>query len=42
MKKQISAVLVASVIATNTSPAINVFADEVIKEKSKILEGGCL
>lgn len=38
MKKQISAVLVASVIATNTSPAINVFADEVIKEKSKILE----
>lgn len=38
MKKQISAVLVASVIAANTSPAINVFADEVIKEKSKILE----
>ena len=38
MRKKISAVLAASMIATNVSPAINVFASEVVKEKTKIIE----
>ena len=38
MKKKISAVLAASMIATNISPVINVYANEVVKEKARIIE----
>ena len=38
MKKKISAVLAISIIASNSMPAINVFADEVIKEKVVAIE----
>ena len=38
MKKKISAVLAASMIASNISPAINVYANEVVKEKARIIE----
>ena len=38
MKKKISAVLAISIIASNSMPAINVFADEVIKEKVAAIE----
>ena len=38
MKKKISAVLAISMIASNSMPAINVFADEVIKEKAIAIE----
>ncbi|WP_373599802.1 S-layer homology domain-containing protein [Paraclostridium bifermentans] len=38
MKKKISTVLLASVIATNISPAINVFAEEVVKENAVQIE----
>ncbi len=38
MKKKISAVLAISIIASNSMPAINVFADEVIKEKAVAIE----
>ena len=38
MKKKISAVLAVSMIATNISPAINVYANEIVKEKARIIE----
>ena len=38
MKKKISAVLAISMIASSSMPAINVFADEVIKEKVVAIE----
>ena len=38
MRKKMAYMLVASLIATNISPAINVFADEIIKEKVKAIE----
>ena len=38
MKKKISAVLAVSIIASNISPAINVYANEVVKEKARIIE----
>ena len=38
MKKKISAVLAVSMIATNISPAINVYANEVVKDKARIIE----
>ena len=38
MKKKISAVLAISMIASNSMPAINVFADEVIKDKVVAIE----
>lgn len=38
MKKKISTVIAASMIATNISPVIEVYADEVVKEKAKIIE----
>ncbi|WP_455537756.1 NPCBM/NEW2 domain-containing protein [Terrisporobacter sp.] len=38
MKKTLSKVLAVSIIATNISPAVNVFADEVLKEKTSIVE----
>ena len=38
MKKKISAVLAISMIASNSMPAINVFANEVIKEKVVAIE----
>ena len=38
MKKKISAVLAISMIASNSMTAINVFADEVIKEKVVAIE----
>lgn len=36
MKKKISEVLVASIITTNMSPVINVFANEIINEGTKV------
>lgn len=38
MKKKISAVVAVSMIATNISPVINVYANEVVKEKAKLIE----
>ena len=38
MKKKISAVLAVSMIATNISPAINVYDNEIVKEKARIIE----
>ena len=38
MKKQLASVLALSVIMSNSMPAINVFADEVIKEKAAAIE----
>lgn len=38
MRKKISAVLAMSIIATNVSPAINVYANEVVKEKAVAIE----
>lgn len=38
MKKKISAVLTISMVVSNSMPAINVFADEVIKEKAVAIE----
>ena len=38
MKKKISSVLAVSLIATNISPVINVFADEVITDKAKLIK----
>ncbi|MDU1540504.1 MAG: NPCBM/NEW2 domain-containing protein [Paeniclostridium sordellii] len=38
MRKKISAVLAMSIIATNVSPAINVYANEVVKEKAVSIE----
>ena len=38
MKKKISAVLAVSMIATNISPVINVYANEIVKEKARIIE----
>ncbi|RDY26734.1 DUF5011 domain-containing protein [Romboutsia weinsteinii] len=38
MKKKISSILAVSLIATNISPAINVFANEIDKEKVKLIE----
>ncbi len=38
MRKKISAVLAMSIIATNVSPAINVYANEVVKKKAVAIE----
>ncbi|EMY3421691.1 hypothetical protein AAID24_005278, partial [Escherichia coli] len=38
MRKKISAVLAMSIIATNVSPAINVYANEVVKDKAVAIE----
>ena len=38
MKRKIASIVAMSIIATNTMPAINVFADEVIKEKAIAIE----
>lgn len=38
MKRIASTILAASFIATNISPAINVFADEVLKQNLKVIE----
>ena len=38
MKKKIASILAISVIATNSTPALNVFANEVIKEKALAIE----
>lgn len=38
MRKKISAVLAVSIIATNVSSAINVYANEVVKEKAVAIE----
>ncbi|WP_122639476.1 NPCBM/NEW2 domain-containing protein [Romboutsia sp. Marseille-P6047] len=38
MKKKISAILVASIVVSNASPALNVYANEVVKEKVQAVE----
>ena len=38
MKKKISAVLAASMIATNIAPAIDVYANEIVKEEASLTE----
>ena len=38
MKKKISAIVAMSIIATNTMPAMNVFADEVVRNKATSIE----
>ena len=38
MKKKIASILAISVIATNSTPTLNVFANEVIKEKALAVE----
>lgn len=38
MKKKISAILAVSMITTNVSPVINVYANDVVKEKARIIE----
>ncbi|MEG2868713.1 MAG: NPCBM/NEW2 domain-containing protein [Terrisporobacter sp.] len=38
MKKKIASIIAMSVIATNSIPAVNVFANEVVKEKAVAIE----
>ena len=38
MKKKISKILIASMIMSNASPILNVYASEVIKEKISSIE----
>ena len=38
MKKKISSIVAISIIATNTMPAINVFADDVVRNKAASIE----
>ena len=34
MKKKLASIVAISIIATNTMPAMNVFADEIIRNKT--------
>ena len=38
MKRKIASIVAMSIIATNTMPAINVFADEIIRNKVASIE----
>lgn len=38
MKKKISAILVASIVVSNATPVLNVYANEVVKEKAQAVE----
>ncbi len=38
MKRKIASIVAVSIIATNTMPAINVFADEIVRNKVASIE----
>ena len=38
MKKKLASIVAISIIATNTMPAMNVFADEIIRNKATSIE----